>query len=110
MKDALVQIGKVYHPKLKLKDPIDTDVELCIDDGSKLDLIVRLNNDETVSNASDEMAFISISEPTITSPIMLSTLPPIIINTKKRDNSIYIIHEIRNNLSDYKSTKNRTNL
>ena len=115
IRDVLVQIGKVHHPRLKLKDPIDADVELCIDDGSKLDLIGPLNDDETVSSASDEMAFVSISEPTITSPIILPTLPPMIdtdldvINAKKRDNCTYISHEIRNNLSDDKSTKNSTN-
>ena len=62
------------------------------------------------------MAFISISEPTTISSIILPTVLPITntdlgnIDIRKRDNSVHISRESQNDLSDDINTKNGTNL
>ena len=85
---------------------------VCKYDDSTLNLFVPLNDDEIVRNASDEMAFVSVSEePTNTSPIIVLILPPITdiglgdINTKNRDNSAHTSQKVRNNLVYDNSTK-----
>ena len=81
-----------------------------------LDLFIPLNDDETISNVINDIAFLSVNEPTTTLPIILPTLPPITdtglgnININDTDNSAHSIHKIQHNINDAKCTKNCTNL
>ena len=119
-KDALVEIGKVYKRSSCSKSDDVIDTELCIDDESTLDLFVPQNDDDTITNASNDDAFGSVTgdEPnTTSSPIILPTLSPITdtglgdVNTITKDNSANTICEMQNNhASDAKSTKNGTSV